>query len=72
MKNKKRYTNRISILDSPPSDVNNKFMSESDIIVNSIIEKIISLSISVVLKNRIEKEIPIKSFAYLKDFYKIN
>ena len=30
MKNKKRYTNRISILDSPPSDVNNKFMSESD------------------------------------------
>ena len=68
MKNKKRYTNRISILDSPPSDVNNKFMSESDIIVNSIIEKIISLSISGVLKNRIEKEIPIKSFTYLKDF----
>ena len=68
MKNRRKNTSlRSIILDSPPDNINDKFMLESDIIINSIIEKIISISISGALKKRIEREIPEKSFNYLKE-----
>ena len=69
MRNKKIHKSRKSILSTPPTNINNKFTSNSDVIAEAIIEKIISLSISASIKNRVEKEIPAKCFNYLKDFF---
>ena len=54
--------------DIPQNLIKNKISEESDIIVHSIIEKILSLTISTSLRNRIENEIPEKCFSYIKEF----
>ena len=63
--NSKTKTN---LLSESPAYINDKFTSESDIIANSIINKIISLVISNSLRNHIEKEISNKCFSYIKEF----
>ena len=72
MKKLKRLKTRShnSLLVVPPTNIKNKFSSESDIIVNSLINKIISLTISRSIKNRIEKDIPNKCFNYIEEFIK--
>ena len=68
MKNFKKKNSRISLLISPPNKINDKFTSSSEIIVNIIMEKIISLTISTSTKNKIESETPGKCFTYIEGF----
>ena len=70
MKNKRKsiMKSRKSLLVVPPTEINSKFSIESDIIANSIIEKIISLTISSALRNKIDNEIPLKCFSYIEEF----
>ena len=52
----------------PPSEaIYNKFLNESNIIANEIIEKIISLVISSNFNNNIEKQISSSCFNFIKD-----
>jgi len=50
-----------------PDEIYNKFLNESNIIVNEILEKIISLVISSNFNNNIEKQISSSCFNYIKD-----
>ena len=50
-----------------PEEIYNKFLNESNIIVNEILEKIISLVISSNFNNNIEKKISSSCFNYIKD-----
>jgi len=47
-------------------NIKNKFLNEADIIVNEIIEKIISFSISTDFRKNIEKNIPDSCFNFLR------
>ena len=47
--------------------INNKFLNESNIIVNEIIEKIISLVISTNFNKNVENQINLSCFDYIKD-----
>lgn len=68
---KKYNRSRNSLIEvSPPTIIKDKFLPESDSIVKSIIEKLISLTISKSIRNRIEKEIPNKCFNFIKDILK--
>ena len=70
-KTKKHNRSRKSLLEvPPPTIIKDKFLPESDSTVKSIIEKLISLTISKSIKNRIEKEIPNNCFNFIKDFLK--
>ena len=50
-----------------PEIIPNKFLNEANIIVNDIIEKIISLSITRNIKIKIEKQIPSSCFDFLRN-----
>ena len=50
-----------------PEIIPNKFLNEANIIVNDIIEKIISLSITTNIKIKIEKQIPSSCFDFLRN-----
>ena len=70
-KTKKHNRSRKSLLEvPPPTIIKDKFLPESDSTVKSIIDKLISLTISKSIKNRIEKEIPNNCFNFIKDFLK--
>ena len=57
-----------SNINIPPAEaIYNKFLNESNIIVNEIIEKIISLVISSNFNNNIEKQISSSCFNFIKD-----
>ena len=53
--------------DTIPEIIPNKFLNEANIIVNDIIEKIISLSITTNIKIKIEKQIPSSCFDFLRN-----
>ena len=69
-KGKRRTTKSPDYLEVKPDIIKNKFLPESDIIVKLIIEKLISLTISTSIKNKVEKQIPIKCFNYMKNVIK--
>ena len=50
-----------------PLLINNRFLNESSIIVNEIIEKIISLVISTNFNNNIEKKLSLSSYNFIKN-----
>ena len=50
-----------------PEKISNKFLNEANTVVNELIEKIISLSISTNFNNKIEKSIPSTCFDFLKN-----
>ena len=50
-----------------PAIIHNKFLNEADIIVNELIEKIISLTVSTNFNNNIERNIPSSCFDFLRD-----
>ena len=57
-----------SNINIPPAEaIYNKFLNESNIIVNEILEKIISLVISSNFNNNIEKQISSSCFNFIKD-----
>ena len=70
MKNKRKskMKSRNSLLVVPPVEIKSKFSQESDIVANSIIEKIISLTLSSALRNKIDNELPLKCFSYIEEF----
>ena len=53
-------------LNTMPEIIHNKFLNESDIIVNEIIEKIITLVISSNFTNNINKNLPSSCFNFIK------
>ena len=54
-------------LGSIPEIISNKFLNEANTVVNELIEKIISLSISINFNSKIEKNIPSVCFDYLRN-----
>ena len=65
VKKKNRIGQSISI---PLDSIKNQISAESDIVAHSIIEKLISLTISESLRNRVEKNISNKCFSYIEEF----
>ena len=65
LKKKNRIGQSISI---PLDSIKNQISAESDIVAHSIIEKLISLTISESLRNRVEKNISNKCFSYIEEF----
>ena len=66
-KQKRRTRSRRSIA-IPLNLIKKQISAESDLIVHSIIEKLISLTISTSLRNRVEKNISNKCFSYMEEF----
>ena len=66
-KQKRRTRSRRSI-SIPLNLIKKQISAESDLIVHSIIEKLISLTISTSLRNRVEKNISNKCFSYMEEF----
>ena len=65
-----RKNTRINMNEQPvgvPLVISNKFLNEANIIVNDIIEKIISLSITTDFNTKIEKQIPSSCFDFLRN-----
>ena len=67
-KNSRKNTrSNLNELETIPLIVHNKFLNEADIIVNELIEKIISYSISTTFNNNIERNIPQSCFDFLRN-----
>ena len=64
---KASISKRISLNNTIPQIINNKFVSESTTIVNEIIEKIISLVISTNFNKNIEKNISLSCYNFIKN-----
>ena len=68
IREKRESVNPISNFVIPSTQtINNKFLNESSIVVNEIIEKIISLVISTNFNKNVEKQIYSSCFDYIKD-----
>jgi hypothetical protein len=68
IREKRESSNPISNIIIPSTEtINNKFLNESSIVVNEIIEKIISLVISTNFNKNVEKQIYSSCFDYIKD-----
>ena len=68
IREKRESINPISNINIPLTEtINNKFLNESSIVVNEIIEKIISLVISTNFNKNVEKQIYSSCFDYIKD-----
>ena len=64
---KASISKRISLNNTIPQIINNKFVNESTTIVNEIIEKIISLVISTNFNKNIEKNISLSCYNFIKN-----